>query len=369
MSNRLKKTNKSNIQLYMEYFDAIDITVNETVVEANLEKNEKLMDLLRTNYSFYLKVFNKTKKIKNRMISLYEAQIHSTGIELIDLLTCLHKAENPVFLTQKIVDDLSTMLYECMLLEICYKKTHFLFDVVKKSKIPFSSIEKKIKEDLFLENIKNDFSILKDLDEELLMFLGNRKMRQLKENYLLQVHLYDSLNRDYLKQEDKEIIFKIKDVKKKKNRIKLQQWKRFLFGLFCLGIVNLGLFNLFLDVGKDGEFSKEKNIEYENFTLLQEDNLLSHNFFFSGTVIFDLFSIYIIHLKMKTEPFEKDNEEIEKTLCELECALEREINQKKQQRNHLIERKEQLDNDFQRLPLSIQEEITRALRKNNTSTF
>ena len=326
----------------------IGTVVNENVLD-RFPTLEKCNSFLASCYSFYLKIFHKYEKIKNRMKNLREEQIRSTGIELMDLLVLLKENESPCFSSNKMEEDISILLYDCMLLEICYKGTSTFFNQIQNSKFSFAFLENLIKNDLN----KEDF-VVQDLDEDILSFLGEKKIVTIKEKYISQLHSYEALNREY-EQENRTTFFKIKEVKKRRNKICLQQGKKWFFTLFFLGVVNLSVIKGAFAINEEKEMLQEQLQEDEGF-------LLSHHFFFSSLLFCDLLVLYIFNRKMKSGSLGKDRKEIEKIVQDLELSWEREEKERKYLYYRLAESHRELVDTYERLPKSIKDDNELILR-------
>lgn len=335
----------------MQKLNAIGVIVDKNILNdrRSVEDLEEVNHLFLCNYHFYIKIFNKCQRIKNRMQHFRKEQIQSTGIELLNLLLSLNNLEKTFLLNEKIVKELSILFYDCMKLEICYEGTHILFDLLVAN--PFVSIEELIKKDMN----KDDFVIQNDLNEKVMFFLGEKKAISLKENYMLQMSLYENLNKEYDEQEKKETSLKIKSVKKSRNKVWLQQWKRRIFGLFCLGIVNLGIVSVSFETEKNNERVIEESTEsIELYSI--ESFLLSHHFLLSEILIFDLLVAYMFNRKIRFGPLGKNREIFQKSLDELEQLREVEGKERKKIYERLVEYRLDLIQMYEMMPESIKED-------------
>jgi len=341
---------KTQLVLQQHSLEEQDFIYENSILECNA-----LYNSLSSIYPFYSKIYNKYKKIKNRMFHLRKEQIQSTGIELIMLLQEIAKKKDVLFLENSIVEDISSLLYECMQLEVCYDGTITLFSLAKKEDTIFLFIETILKREIGKEAFE-----IQEFNEEFMYSLGEKKAKILKAEYIEQIHSYEKLKEKNNLHKKTETVLKMKNIRKRKYKIWFQQFKYSFFGFFCLAIVNLSSVGIVLNTQEDIVILEED--EEKNSISFLENFVQTYPLFCSGMVTFDLFIVYFLYKRMQTGSLGSELVELQKVYHEMEKALCLEEKERRKLQEHLMEWKLELVKKYELLPDSIKKEVFNRVR-------
>lgn len=335
---------KTQLVLQRHSLEEQDFIYENSILECNT-----LYNSLSSIYPFYSKIYNKYQRLKNRMFHLRKEQIQSTGIELIMLLQEIAKKKDVLFLENSIVEDISSLLYECMQLEVCYDGTIMLFSLVKKEDTIFLFFETILKREIEKEAFE-----IQEFNEEFMYSLGEKKAKALKVEYMEKLHSYEKLKRKNNAHEKSATVLKIKNIRKRKYKIWFQQLKYGLFGFLCLAVVNLSGFGIVSKTQEDLVILEEQ--EEKDFFSVMGDFASNHPLFCSGIIGFDLLTLYIFYKKMHSGSLGSEFLELQKLSYEMEKALVLEEKEKRKMQERLVEWQAELIKKYEFFPDNIKKD-------------
>lgn len=219
-----------------------------------IRKLDSINASILEEYNFYFKLYCRYEELKTRVESISKEEILSIGKEVYEILNEVKKRISTIAEEESLVENLYSLLYQCIKLESCLLGSTFLLDYAKVDESDVSYISGFIKKEIAE---KNSFEISKKvqeidqngledenyLDKDLLLLLSSELFGKMKSSFCKELEVYEETESKIVEMQEKEneMILKIKEIKKSIKKINLKRMLKKTFTYLSLGMAGIGM--------------------------------------------------------------------------------------------------------------------------------